>query len=172
MHGSVTRTGSLNLASLQSFDVGSQPTDLQRYILALALVSFSASENSAFTLRQGCQLVADLRSPRTIKKVFASGKDTEFEITSEDALAFATKAAETFGVAPPRKVAFDSDLANRIRRLWTVEKTRERLKELAKTRPLTMAELDVFEGKAADSKSTEPRKTEEKGPRERRGNRK
>lgn len=145
VRGDIIRTGSLNLASLQSLGNGSEATDLQRYILGLALVSLTAFENSAFTLRQGCQLVGHPDKPRLLKTVLASGKDMDCVITPEEALEFATKAADKFGVTTARTVAFDSVLANRIRDLWTTEATRDRLKAIAKLRPLTATELDRFE---------------------------
>ncbi|MEK6281736.1 MAG: type I-U CRISPR-associated RAMP protein Csb1/Cas7u [Acidobacteriota bacterium] len=145
VRGDIVRTGSVNLATLQSLGNGSEPTDLQRYILGLALVSLTAFENSAFTLRQGCQLVGHPDKPRTFTTVLASGENVDFAITPADALGFATKAAGTFGVGIARTVAFDSVLANRIRDLWTTEATRERLKAIAKLRPLTATELDRFE---------------------------
>jgi CRISPR-associated protein Csb1 len=145
----IIRTGNLNLATLQSLGNGPEPTDLQRYILGLALVSLTAFENSAFTLRQGCQLVRnpDPKQPRTLKTVLASGEDADFAITAEQALEFATDAAERFVVGAARTVAFDSVLANRIRDLWTTEAAREQLKAIAKLRPLTATEIDRFEAR-------------------------
>jgi CRISPR-associated protein Csb1 len=151
--GEIVRTGSLNLATLQALGSGAEPSDLQRYILGLALISLTAFENSAFTLRQGCQLVGDPKHPMKVQTVSASGEAKDFPITAKEALDFATKAAEKFKVGKGRSVSFDSPLANRIRKLWTVEEKREKLKELAKTRALTMAELDAFEkaGKAREA---------------------
>jgi CRISPR-associated protein Csb1 len=152
--GEITRTGSLNLATLRALGSGSEPSALQRYILGLALVSLTAFENSALTLRQGCQLVANPKLPMTIQVVPASGKAEDFPISAKDALDFATAAAVKFKVGPSRSVAFDSVLANRIRKLWTNPKMKDKLKEIAKFRPLTMGELDEIERseKAKDSK--------------------
>jgi CRISPR-associated protein Csb1 len=164
VRGGIIRTGNLNLSTLQSLGEGAQPTDLQRYILGLALVSLTAFENSTFTLRQGCQLVRNPKQPRTLKTVLASGDDADCAVSPDEALEFATKAAEKFGVAEPRTVAFDSNLANRIRKLWAIEKTRDRLKELAKTRPLTMTELDAFEKTAREKESKKSSKKEKGDP--------
>jgi CRISPR-associated protein Csb1 len=163
VRGEIVRTGNLNLATLQSLGNGSEPTDLQRYILGLALVSLTVFENSAFTLRQGCQLVGHPEKQRMLKTVLASGKEAECSLTPDDALEFANQTAANFGVGPSRTVAFDSRLANRIRKFWTVEKTRERLKELAKTRPLTMTELDAFEKASKEVESKRSSKTNKSG---------
>jgi CRISPR-associated protein Csb1 len=142
----IIRTGNLNLATLQSLGNGSSPSNLQRYILGLALVSITAFENSAFTLRQGCQLVRNPKPPRTpLKTVLASGEAADCPITPEDALEFATEAATMFKVGAARTVAFDSSLANRIRDLWTTEATQDKLKAIAKLRPLTAMEINRFE---------------------------
>jgi len=158
--GMITRTGTINLATLQSLGRGTEPTDLQRYILGLALVSLTAFENSAFNLRQGCQLVSHPEKPATVREILTSGKDREFKSTASEALEFAEAAAKAFHVGQDRTVAFDSALAKRIRALWTTEVVRDKLKELAKKSPLTMAELDKFE-KAQEGK--EIRKTAKKG---------
>ena len=163
VRGEIVRTGNLNLATLQFLGNGSEPTDLQRYILGLTLVSLTVFENSAFTLRQGCQLVGHPEKQRTLKTVIASGKEGDCSLTPDDALEFASQTAANFGVGPSRTVAFDSRLANRIRKLWTVEKTRERLKELAKTRPLTMTELDAFEKASKEVESKRSSKTNQSG---------
>ncbi|HQH70750.1 MAG TPA: type I-U CRISPR-associated RAMP protein Csb1/Cas7u [bacterium] len=147
VHGQIIRSGSLNLTTIQSLYGNHQFPDLQRYILGLALVSITAFENTAFSLRQGCQLFNHPDHPRTLQTVSSSGKMEKFPITSEEALQYATTAAEKFGVGDNRNVAFDSPLANRVRSLWTDKSIREKLKELAKTKPLTMNELDDFEVK-------------------------
>lgn len=143
--GEIVRSGSLNLATLQSLGNSAAVTDMQRYVLGLALVSLTAFENTAFTLRQGCQLVANPKFPMKMQMIRASGEGEDFVITASDALTFATAAASRFNVGENRSVAFDSPLANRIRKLWAVEKTQKMLKDLAKVRPLTMHELDAFE---------------------------
>jgi CRISPR-associated protein Csb1 len=156
---SITRTGSFNLATLRLLGNELEPTDLQRYILGLALVALTATESEVFTLRQGCQLMGISGQPMSLRKVMLSGDDEAFQITGVEALAFATVAATKFGVGPDLTVAFDSLLANRIRKLWAVAKTHEKLKSIAKHRPLTMAELDNFE---RDGTEKNPKKTSKK----------
>ena len=152
VRGGIMRMGSLNLTTLQSLGAA-EAADLRRYILGLALVSLTAFENTAFALRQGCQLVGNPNGKRTLRKISADGQEAKCEITAEDALEFATAAADKFGVSPARSVAFNSPLANRIRKLWANEKTRAKLKDVAKLRPLTTAELDAFENSAAEKEA-------------------
>ncbi|MCC6422354.1 MAG: type I-U CRISPR-associated protein Cas7 [Phycisphaerales bacterium] len=142
VHGTIVRSGLLNLATVQAMRDGTQPTSLQRYILGLALIVLTAHDNSALTLRQGCQLVGVPDQPMSIRSVHASGSDEPLRVTAQDVLTYATAAADAFGVGPSKTVPFDSVLANRIRQLWVTEKTRKILKSTAKLRPLTMRELD------------------------------
>ncbi len=153
VRGGIMRTATINLATLRALGNGAEPSNLQRYIVGLALVALTAHEADSLSLRQGCQLVGIPGQPASIRKVMASGETTAFQITAAEALAFATAAAEKFGKGKDRTVAFDSPLANRIRALWTVEKTKNKMKELAKLRPLTNTELDEVE-KAAKEKET------------------
>ncbi|HOI53945.1 MAG TPA: type I-U CRISPR-associated RAMP protein Csb1/Cas7u [Phycisphaerae bacterium] len=158
--GKILRQGSLNLATLQALGSDSTPSNLQRYILGLALVSLTALENSAFTLRQGCQLVMSPGSPTEMHTVAASGDISDFPITAKYALEFATEAARKFVVSKDRTVAFDSVLANRIRKLWSNKTAQEKLKEVAKSRPLTLAELDAFERSSKAGKGKRASKNE------------
>lgn len=114
VHGDLVRDASLNLATLRDITAGEakQTRSLQRYLLGLSLVALSYFDNKTLNLRQGCQLVADKDRRGTRTLIFADGTDKPFELTRDDAIAFATAAAEAFKVGPDRRdVKFDTKLA-------------------------------------------------------------
>ncbi|MGL6195586.1 MAG: type I-G CRISPR-associated RAMP protein Csb1/Cas7g [Thermoguttaceae bacterium] len=74
--------------------------NLQRYILGLALVVFSAPQEQL--LRMGCELVPDPNHPLHVEKVETSGVRKEFEFSHDNALAYAKTTAENFGVGNNR----------------------------------------------------------------------
>lgn len=145
--GAITRTCSFNVTTLRDLNAPRENDRqaLQRYILGLTLVAITAMDARDLSLRQGCQLVVDAGSAPIFEAVRVNGNTVPLVITAESALKFATEAAANFGVGESRTVGFDTPLANRIRKLWSVKKTREQLKAIAKLRPLTSAELDRFE---------------------------
>ncbi|HEX8295302.1 MAG TPA: type I-U CRISPR-associated RAMP protein Csb1/Cas7u [Chthoniobacteraceae bacterium] len=108
--GGIRRDATLALAALRLLNVGNDKEKtlvLRRYILGLALVAFTYRPGGY--LRQGCLLVlnADREDAHSCVEVSSEGKRTDCNITHEDALAFATKAAEAFGVGKDRPVSFD-----------------------------------------------------------------
>jgi CRISPR-associated protein Csb1 len=112
--GGIAREASLNLCTLRDITTASadQAIKLQRYLLGLALVAMTYLDGKTLNLRQGCQLVAVPDKPMTRKLVNADGTETEFVITPQDALAYATATADAFGVdSKPRTVAFDPKAA-------------------------------------------------------------
>jgi CRISPR-associated protein Csb1 len=120
VNGEIRREAVLNLVPLRALRSESgKPEEnikLRRYILGLALVAITAPQESF--LREGCQLVpADGSNPEW-KVVKHDGTRGDFNITHEDALAFATAAAEVFDVKQPdRPAEFDADLANKVQAL-------------------------------------------------------
>lgn|GEM_PF-6272513 len=78
---------------------------LQRYILGLALLAFTATPES--TLRQGCQL---LPKGKAIWKVFKpDGEEASWNPESIDIAGFASAAASDFGVDQPLNQPLDFD---------------------------------------------------------------
>lgn len=114
--GGIRRDATLSLAALRLLFVGKdaeKTTKLQRYILGLALVAFT--KNPSGYLRQGCLLVLD---PARVKEnefveVYPTGKRDPATITHDDALKYATAAAESFGVEKGKTVPFDKERAKR-----------------------------------------------------------
>jgi CRISPR-associated protein Csb1 len=100
VHGGICRDASLNLCTLRDIATPdkAEKQKLQRYILGLSLVALTYFDGRTLNLRQGCQLVADPKRPAARVLVSADGTDKPFEITREDAIAYARLAAEEFDV--------------------------------------------------------------------------
>jgi len=108
----IRRDATLGLAALRLLhaDTNEQETlTLQRYILGLSLVAFTAPTESY--LRQGCMLVLDPGQPRESVEVYPDGKRSPWEITHDVALSFATDAAKAFGVGEDKTVEFEKSKA-------------------------------------------------------------
>ncbi|MCS6866128.1 MAG: type I-U CRISPR-associated RAMP protein Csb1/Cas7u [Gemmataceae bacterium] len=82
---------------------------LQRYILGLALVAFTYRPSGY--LRQGCLLVLDPEKPREFAEVYPDGSRRECTITHEQALQYATEAAQKFGVGNNAEISFEKEKA-------------------------------------------------------------
>src|SRR5690606_29365920 len=65
VHGEIRRDASINLAALRAIGVAADGDDaalpLRRYVLGLALVAFTAPQETS--LREGCILVGDVDKP-------------------------------------------------------------------------------------------------------------
>lgn len=110
--GGIRRDATLGLAALRLLHAGKdveKTKALRRYILGLALTAFTAP--AASYLRQGCLLVRDPEAPREFVEVESSGERKTATVTHEEALAYATAAAEAFGVGESRTVPFERDRA-------------------------------------------------------------
>jgi CRISPR-associated protein Csb1 len=112
--GGVLRTATLGLAALRLLQAGKdkQATlKLRRYILGLSLVAFTYLPSGY--LRQGCLLVLNPEKPSEFVEVYPNGERRPCGITHEQAIRYATKAAEAFGVGANDKVPFDPERAKR-----------------------------------------------------------
>jgi len=112
--GGIRRDAYLSLAALRLLQAANDPEKtqrLQRYILGLALVVFTAPMPNY--LRQGCILVRDPSKSLDRWEVFPSGQRQPFTLSHEEALAYATEAAAAFGVGPDRTAAFDPPRAKK-----------------------------------------------------------
>lgn len=111
VHGEIRREASLNLVALRTLGVpgGSGGLDadktakLRRYILGLALVVLT--KPMSHNLRQGCLLVGVEDEPADWKLVHHNGKREAFELSHEEALAYAQLTAKDFFIkeVPPAK---------------------------------------------------------------------
>lgn len=110
--GGIRRDATLGLAAIRLLHAGNdteKTLTLRRYIFGLALVAFTY--NASGYLRQGCLLVLNPDQPRECVKVSPNGKRDSFELCHEDAIVFATEAANAFGVGEGKTVPFDKEKA-------------------------------------------------------------
>jgi len=141
--GEIRRDGALNLSALRAL-AGSPDGDstlrLRRYVLGLALVSFTAAPEGF--LREGCQLVpAPGRAPEW-KLVKQDGSRESLEVSQARAFDFATAAADSFHVEPAPPVYFDSEIANKVLALSEADR-----KKLLKQGPVTSDAIDRLKSK-------------------------
>jgi len=110
--GDIRRDATLAIAALRLIHAGSDPVatlKLRRYLLGLALVAFTRPASGY--LRQGTILVLDPDRPREFVEVMNNGRRAAAALTHERALAFASAAADEFGVGSDRSVTFDTEKA-------------------------------------------------------------
>lgn len=108
----IRRDATLGLAALRLLRAGTDADKtraLQRYILGLAMVAFTA--NTSSYLRQGCMLVINPDKGRECFEVFTSGDRKPVTLSHEDALQYATTAAEAFVAGESMAVDFDPQKA-------------------------------------------------------------
>jgi CRISPR-associated protein Csb1 len=100
--GELYRSAELNVRGIRRL----RGESLQNYILGLGLFALTAP--AALNLREGCNLVAVETKTELVNE---NGTRTEFNLTHDDALAFARKAAKAFGVGQARHFAYNPKLA-------------------------------------------------------------
>lgn len=132
VHGEIRKEAILNcvvlrsLAAIQDGKIdGNRTLQLQRYILGLALVALT--KPMAQNLRQGCLLVGVEGRPAEWKLVFSSGKREAFQLSHQDALAFAEQAANEFGVAASTEAKFKPELIKETIDQKTAKKAEKKL---------------------------------------------
>jgi CRISPR-associated protein Csb1 len=110
--GGIRRDAILGLAALRLLHAGKDTRKtlrLRRYILGLALVSFTHTP-SAY-LRQGCHLVRNpaKANENEFVEVYPSGERKPVAISHDNALGYATVAAREFGVGTDFEKLYGSD---------------------------------------------------------------
>jgi CRISPR-associated protein Csb1 len=108
----IRRDATLNLAALRALraDADADPLPLRRYILGLSLVAFTAPQETF--LREGCQLVPDVKRPAKWSLVRHDGsRDEDLRLSHKEALEYAKAAAKAFGVGRNRKATFNNQSA-------------------------------------------------------------
>lgn len=138
VQGEIRRESILNLSALRALanPAGDEETlKLRRYILALALVSFTAPMEPC--LREGCELVPDPEHAARWTLVKHDGTREDLAVTHDQALAFAKAAAASFGVKEGKSGSFDSGIANRVLALSEADR-----KKLLKQGPVTREAIE------------------------------
>jgi CRISPR-associated protein Csb1 len=102
VRGEIYRSAELNVRGIRRL----RGEPLQSYILGLGLFALTAP--AALDLREGCNLVVTETKSELVNE---DGTRTEFRLTHADALAFARKAAEAFGVGESRHFIYDPKIA-------------------------------------------------------------
>lgn len=117
VRGGIRREATLNLAALRLLKAGKDdPTSLRRYVLGLSLIAFTHPSAYVGYLRQGCTLVLDpdaKPAPREFSLVHFDGRREPQNIGHQDSLAFATEAAQKFGVGEIRPITFSKEAAKK-----------------------------------------------------------
>ncbi len=129
-NGSIRRDATISLAALRRLTVleadGTLSADrtkaLRRYILGLALVALTAPLDPF--LRQGCNLVPDINTPREFKLVNLDGTRPDFVLSHEDAIQYAREAMKQFGIQPGKEHPFDATIAEKAGRGMKPEKVK------------------------------------------------
>ena len=142
MLGEIRRDVTLNLPALRALAAQTDNTlQLRRYILGLALVSFTAPAETF--LREGCHLVPVQERPPEWKLVKHDGTRQDWGIGHDEAIAFATAAAKDFGVeGQPGEGSFDTGIANQVLAL-----SEEDRKNLLKQGPVTKDTIEQLKQK-------------------------
>ena len=143
--GEIRRDAILNLSSVRALagpPGGEDTLKLRRYVFGLALVSFTAPLEPC--LREGCELVADPKQAAKWTLVKHDGTRDDIVVTHDQAVAFATAAAESFRVGKSESGSFDSNIANKVLALSKEDRkkllskgavTKEAIEQLGKKAP-------------------------------------
>lgn len=106
----IRREALLNLIAVRAVGAADAESTLklQRYVLGIALVAFVAP--AQLYLRQGCVLVASAAKPTEKKIVLRNGMREDFDLSEQDAIAYAKACAKDFGVGSPIHAKFNPKL--------------------------------------------------------------
>ena len=108
--GGIRRDATLHLAALRLLLTKDTETQvLQRYILGLSLIAFTAKPSHY--LRAGCNLVINPDQKREMKIVHSDGRREDLTLSHQDALTYAKMVAIEFKIAENRTIHFDKELA-------------------------------------------------------------
>ena len=107
VRGEVVKEAVLNLIALKHLraDDRDNTTKLQEYVLGLALVAATATQD--YDLRQGCLLVRDGEDAVSAIQVSRDGREETFNLDHQATLEFASAAANRFGVGEDQRFTFD-----------------------------------------------------------------
>lgn len=106
-NSTLLREAVLSLSALRALraEDDEQTKALRRYIFGLSLIAFTTPQNTL--LRMGCELTGDPGNPACWELVCCDGTREAFEITHDQAVAYAKSAADAFGVGECQTYTFD-----------------------------------------------------------------
>lgn len=114
--GEIRRDAALNLVALRTLGVGkdaagreARTLTLRRYVLGLALVCFTAPQETF--LREGCQITPDTSRPSEWLLVHHDGRREHIDLSHVTALAYAQLTATAFGVGQDCDAVFNAGTA-------------------------------------------------------------
>jgi CRISPR-associated protein Csb1 len=107
--GPIVRDVTINLVALRRLNGKTEAAKLRSYILGLSLVA--ATEPGEGFLRQGCLVTPDPSTPSHWEAVGRDGVRTPVNLAPTEALSYAVRAAESFGVGESKPVRFEKSLA-------------------------------------------------------------
>ena len=149
----IRRDAALSFVSLRTLRSTSQTAEddlkLRRYILGLALISFTAPQEIA--LRQGCELVPNPEKTRQCQIVRVDGNRDLFLLTHQEALAYARDAARAFEIRESVSGTFNSEVAQELLKLPEKER-----KAALRSGPVTVDSLKKSRTKAAKKSNAAP----------------
>lgn len=155
--GEIRRDAILNLSALRALGCPPNIEDtlkLRRYVLGLALVSFTAPMEPC--LREGCELVPDPEKPAEWTVVKHDGTREKWSKTHDEAVTFANVAAESFGIVESISGSFNS---KDVKKFLTLSK--ERRKKLLKQGPVTEKAIEqLTQGSKAENKNKSKQENE------------
>lgn len=114
--GEIRRDAALNLVAVRALgaaspdnagEISQRTLALRRYILGLALVAFTAPQDTS--LREGCQLVPDVERQMECELVYHDGRREPFGLSHDTALEYAKAAAAAFVVGEDKQAVFKSE---------------------------------------------------------------
>ncbi len=141
VRGEIRKDAALNLVAIRALGTSTneESRTLSRYILGLALVCFTAPQETS--LREGCQLVVDPDKTTEWKTVKHDGSTDKLALQHHDAVRFAKDAALAFGVKQPEKTySFDPDFA----RKW-LQLTDDQRKKLVQEGGVTKEKIEKLQ---------------------------
>jgi CRISPR-associated protein Csb1 len=121
------RDATLNLSALRALadsHNGDSKLKLRKYILGLALVAFTAPQDTC--LREGCHLVPDKSHPAEWSLVRHDGTRASFSLSHDDGLSYAQATATGFGVGSGKEARFNAETAKAALRQSKEERRRAR----------------------------------------------
>ena len=118
--GEIRRDTALNLVAIRALgtassdnnsEINKDTLNLRRYILGLALVAFTAPQDTS--LREGCQLVPDVDHQSEWELVHHDGRRETFGLDHTTVLEYAKAAATAFVVGEDKQAVFKSEEAQK-----------------------------------------------------------